>query len=366
MSSTETAGDDRTRPRPAAWGLLAALGLAGWIVALAYEPPRAWQALLVNFNFFTPLAAGLVTFSAAVVLTNGRWMGELERLAVAGVAFAVPSLLALGGLWAGSSQWAPWLKERPLVWPAWVDNTPLFVRDFCALAIFWLVAALYVRRRLLGRPTRTAAVVVFVYIVVFTLLGVDLVMTLNVTWFSALWGGYFLITGVYVALVLLAIKAALSGSAPSNRLRDLGKLVVTFSLLAAYFMFCQLITIWYENLPHETSYLAPRMNSPPWKWVSYALLASIYLGPLVLLLPRRAKTTRWWLAAVCLLLGAGLWVERWWEVQPAFQAEMKFSLAQASALALMLGLAGLTMSLCHRRLPKEPFKELAPQHQKGS
>src|SRR5690349_20291959 len=85
--------------RGGAWLLLAAAGLAVWLFSLEGSPSQGWRALLVNFLFFTSLAAGLVTWSPIVFLSHGKWAGEVERLTTTGMSFAVPSIVALALLW---------------------------------------------------------------------------------------------------------------------------------------------------------------------------------------------------------------------------------------------------------------------------
>ena len=123
---------------------------------------------------------------------------------------------------------------------------------------------------------------------------------------AALFGGYFFISGLYIAVGGVDVLSALpSGARRRTALHDLGKLIVAFSLLTTYMMYSQLLPIWYENLPHEVRFVAAApAASGHWRWVSVALLAVVYLGPLVLLLTRWAKRTAWSLGAVA-AAGAG-------------------------------------------------------------
>ena len=55
---------------------------------------------------------------------------------------------------------------------------------------------------------------------------------------------------------------------------DVGKLVFAFSLMTTYFMYSQLLPIWYENLPHETRFLVPRMDLDGWEKIGTSLMGS--------------------------------------------------------------------------------------------
>lgn len=354
MWSNEIASRVRGRPLLVLWLALAVVGLVGWLVSFGIsDAARVWRALLVSFLFFTSLAAGLVMWSPALVLTRGNWAGGLERVPLSGLAFAVPSVVTLAALWAGGPSWAPWIGNPDVGWKAWLTWPAVFARDTGTLIVFWLVAAWYARRRRVSRPSVAAAWLVFAYIVVFSLLGFDLVLSLALKWTSTLFGWYFLITAMYIAACAWALAAVWTGAEP-QRLHEIGKLIYTFCAITTYFMFCQFLTIWYENLPDEASYLVPRMNFAPWRWVSIALVVVVYLGPLVLLLPVWAKRTRWWLGSVAALLLAGLWVQTWWLVEPTFYPhELPLGLAEISAILLLGGILGGTIYWYAPTLPEE-------------
>jgi hypothetical protein len=349
------------------WGVFvvsvvaAAAGLAGWLAAFTIsDAARVWRALLVNFLFFTSLSAGLVMWSPTLVLTRGNWAGRLERMPLAGLAFALPSVAVLAALWAGGPAWAPWVGNVDVPWKTWLTWPAVFARDTGMLVVFWIVAAVYVRRRREGRPTKLAAWLVFTYIVVFSLLAFDLVLALALRWTSAVFGWYFIATGMYMAVCSWALAAAWQG-VDRDRLHDVARLVFLFSLIATYFMFCQLLTMWYGNLPSDTVYAVPRMNYGPWRWVSWALIVLVYLGPLVLLLPVRAKTTRWWLGGVAGLLLAGLWVQTWWLVEPTFYPhKLSFGLAEGAGIVLLGGALGAALALYAPALPEELPRESEP------
>jgi hypothetical protein len=177
-------------------------------------------------------------------------------------------------------------------------------------------------------------------------------------WFSALFGGYFFISGLYTSAAAWTLCVALrSRAADRERFSDLGKIIVTFSLLTTYMMFSQLLPIWYENLPAEARFVAPRLNSPPTDLLSLGLLASLYLGPLALLLFGAVKTSRVGLRLVMLYVLAGAWAERWWLVMPTL-GHRYLNWPELAAAALCLGGFALTVNRFSARLPDELPEEV--------
>ena len=333
-----------------AWIAVQAFGLAGWLLHATFrDADQAWRALLVNFVFFTPLAAAMVVWPAVVMLSRGEWLGPVKRDALAGIALAPASLLAFAALWAGRAHWAAWLSWRDLPNHAWLSGPFLFGRDAAALALWWLVAWRFAREARTGAPRTLAGWTAFLYAVVFSLIGFDMVMALEPRWASSLFGAYFFVSGLYAAAAALAFLAAQRPVADPDRLHDLGKLVVAFSIGTTYMMFSQLLPIWYENLPNEALFVLPRLSFRPWSVVSAALIALVYLGPLVLLLSARAKRTPWYLGTVALLVLAGLWIERWWLVAPTLGQGPHLNAADVSMAAAFVGALGWGVSRARRQ-----------------
>ncbi|MCU0918254.1 MAG: hypothetical protein MUC88_27370, partial [Planctomycetes bacterium] len=182
---------------------------------------------------------------------------------------------------------------------------------------------------------RLAAWLIFLYAIVFTVLGIDLAMGLDPQWYSHGFDAYFFISGLYVALAGWTLTTTIAHPRVTpEQLDDPAKLMIAFRLLTAYLMYSQLFPIWYENLPKETRFFVPRLNRVThWPAISLALG---YLGPLVLFLPRRGKRRRLYVGLVAGLVLAVLWPERWWLVLPSVGEPLGFGLAEITGLTALL------------------------------
>lgn len=344
----------RPTTRRIAWAVLAAAGIAAWLLSFGLgDSPRVWRALLVNFTFFVSLAGGLFCWSAIMTAARATWTGTIERIPLSAYGFAIPSLAILALLWFGASSWAPW-AQREYHQGVWLHPSFLLSRDLLALALFWWCARRYLQRRSAGQGYVPAGVVIVVYCVAFSLLGFDLVMALDPDWYSTLFGGYFFISGLFIGAAAWSLLAVCGGKARSSQLQDLGSLTMAFSILTTAMLFAQLLTIWYENMPGETRYLIPRMNFLPWRGVSIALLALVYLGPLVMLLTRWSKRTRWVLGLVTMLILSAMWIERLWLIAPTFRQELLLGLPELSLLAGFIGLCGVAFDVAGARIGDLP------------
>lgn len=337
---------------PLVWLAFLLAGLAGWTYAAwtgdVADQSRAWRALLINFIFFTPLAGGLVLWPAIVRLGRGEWAKGLEEPPLAALSFAPVSLVAFAALWLGRAHWATY---DPLLSNAgWLHPSFLFGRDAALLVGWWILAAWFVRRW--PNPSNAlCGCLALAYGCVFTILGFDLVMALDPKGYSSLLGWYYFVTGAYAAVAawtLMMLLRPAQATAVEQR-ADLAKLILAFSLLSMYMMFAQLIVMWYDNLPSEARFIVPRLRFAEYGWVSAALVPTIYLGPLVLLLPFRAKRSRGWLGFMCVMLLAMLWVERWWLVTPMVKGPLAFGLSEFSMTLAFLSAGVLGLIVYNRR-----------------
>jgi hypothetical protein len=283
----------------------------------------------------------------------------------------VPVCLSLILLWISNQIWAPWESQKlHEKFGIWFNTVFLFSRDFIALCVFWLIALRYHHRRIHGPARKYAAWLIIVYSFVITLIAFDLIMGLKTEWFSALFGAYIFITGLYAAAAVWTIlsvfskypkyqKGALERTSlfsSVSRLHDLGKLVFTFTILSGYVLFCQLLPIWYENLPSEIVFLIPRINFGPWSYVSVLLLAAIFIGPILYLLPLRVKRTPWLLCLACSVILICLWVERLWLLLPTYKLDL-LSWSDFGALFALAGTCALCMEIADRFIPLSFPKE---------
>ena len=338
---------------------LAAAGAAAFAYGAAFgDAARAWQALLVNFLFFTGLAQAGVVLSALVQLTCARWARPLKRAAEATAGFLPVSLLLLAVLLAGLPAWAPWAGAPGHAREGWLTVPWFAAREAAGFLLLLGVSAAYLYhsvrpdvgllQELDGRPptgfaarliarwhgtaterdlcqrgqSRLAPVVLIAYGWVFSLVAFDFVMALDLHWYSALAGGHFFTGSLLGGVALLALAAAcrerlgLAAHVGRRQLHDLGMLLFGFAILWAYLLWSQYLVIWYGDLPEEAAFVGRRLQGA---WAPAAWLAAglIFLLPFIVLLSRRVKASARALAAVGAAVLAGLWLERLVLVAPS-------------------------------------------------
>jgi hypothetical protein len=376
-------GEDRAKPA-AEWpswasplaATAAAAGVAGTLYALATGGDEAWWMLLVNFLFWGGIAQGTLVWSAIFRTAQATWTPALNRLGQATLLFLPVSLITYALLWSGRHHWLTWLHpEHAVPHKAWWLNEPFFLgRDLAILVALmvlsaWLVGT-YARgekqtdaeaiRRAQLRLNRIAIATVILYAFGYSILAFDLIMSLEPHWYSSLLGGYYFVSTLYLAMAALILMAlafrgplGLTPWLGPRRLRDMGNLMLGFALLTTGFFFAQYLTIWYGNLPEDTSVIIRRAYTAPWWPVGAAVLALGYLGPFLALCFPVVKESPRAIGTVAIIALAALWTERWLLVVPSLAPDRLAGLGLIY-WTIPVGMAGLLALVVMSALRRHP------------
>lgn len=329
-------------------GLMIVLGAAAFAFALVRgHPATAWEAYLVSLLFFLGVAQGGVVASAAFYLTQGKWGGSTPyRLGEAFAPFLWIGLVLFFGLYFGRVVIFPWVSHPIAQKAAWLNTPFLFARDGIGLGVMALVSFGFIRVsrgeearawtvalndiELPPHSIRTIApILCILFAFIYTLISVDLVMSLAPVWRSTLFGWYFFAGAFWSALCAIALAATLLRPRLGENnvfenpivMHDLGKMVFAFSVFWVYLLFAQYIVIWYGDLPVETFFLVQRVHHMPWSPLSVACVILNWAIPFTVLMSARAKKTPAILGPVALLGLIGMWLERYVLVVPSLSLD---------------------------------------------
>ncbi len=182
-------------------------------------------------------------------------------------------------------------------------------------------------RALRRRMKMMAGPGIILYVFVMTFAAIDWVMSLSPHWASTIYGFLFVIgqlissmSLMIAVLVLLSRTAPMEGVVQSRHLHDLGKLLLAFVMLWAYFGFSQLLIIWSGNLPEEISFYRTRLYGG-WGVVAVVVLIFHFFVPFFSLLPRDVKRSAKLLPKVAMWLIFMRLVDLFWLTRPEFTVE---------------------------------------------
>jgi hypothetical protein len=167
-----------------------------------------------------------------------------------------------------------------------------------------------------------AVIFVIVYAITFSLLTIDLVMSISPGWTSTLFPAYFFMGNLYAGIAVTVAACFFWKLFERNdkwlddaHAHDLGKLLLGFSMLWTYLFWSQYLVIWYGNLPEEIEFVALRTRGA-WERTSWIVLILCSAIPFFALLSRAMKRPMP-LFSIALVSVAGIWLERFLLVAPS-------------------------------------------------
>jgi len=149
-------------------------------------------------------------------------------------------------------------------------------------------------------------------------------MSMDVTWFSSVYGLLFLVGQGYSVLALSILTSiSLSKGEPFKTIlrateqHDLGKFTFAFVMLNIYLGFAQFLIIWSGNLPEEISWYLDRIRG---HWGIIITLDFIFhwLIPFSLLLSRDIKRNKKRMVRVCQWMIFAKAFDLFWLIEPNF------------------------------------------------
>jgi hypothetical protein len=196
-----------------------------------------------------------------------------------------------------------------------------------------------------------------------TFAAVDWMMSLEPHWASTIYGIIYMGGGVLTsfafvipALAALRDRPEVAAVATPDTFHDLGKLMLAFIMLWAYFALSQFLITWSANLPEEIPWYIARSKGG-WQYIAMVLVVFHFALPFVVLLSRNVKRRPEVLARVALALAVMRFVDLYWLVAPAFHpGKVAVHWLDFSTVALI---GGLWVAAFVRHLAARP---LVPQH----
>jgi len=377
-------GENTEKPQKSNTGwiciVLIIIGLAAFIYGImSLHPEKAWQAYLINFLLWSAIAQGAFLFSAVMHMTRARWSGPLSALSESFAAFFPLSFLLFLLLFLGRSHIFPWLHEDLHGKEVWLNIPFLFTRDCVGLLVLYAIGFAYLYNALQLRSdanqpqgafrqmiykgwirnnrspmqvkkkmTIWAGLYILAFTLVLSLIGYDLVMSMDPHWISTLFGGYTFVKAFYLGLGALIILAAItrmrkgkaSGLEPSH-FHDIGKLFFAFCLLWADFFYVQLTVIWYGNIAEETHYVIERTVMVPWNTLAWTVFIVCFVIPFVILLNKRVKSKPVFMVILCSVIIIGFWLEHLLLLAPALSQDLHTLPLSISDGLITVGFFGL-------------------------
>jgi hypothetical protein len=356
------------------------LGIVLAVISAAgafFSPNEFFRSYLFGYLFWIGLALGSMAIVMVQHLTGGAW-GVVTRRTFESATRTLPLLAVLFiPVAAGIPHLYHWAHPRLVQGDDILRHRSPYMNiyGFIARAVayfsIWLTFAYFLNKWSLQedehgsqqkRLARLSAPGLILYVFTVSFSSIDWAESLADHWFSTMWGflfvagqGLMAMCFAILVIALLSRRKPMSEALRPSHFHALGKLVLMFLMLWAYFQFSQLLIVWSGNLSTEIPWYMPRFATT-WHGFGAALIYVQFLVPFLLLLSRRLKRNPWTLCAVVVWLLIMRFVDLFWIVMPEFQTT-GFHLHWLN-FSVPLALGGLWLGAFLWQLQKRPLLPL--------
>jgi hypothetical protein len=361
--------------------IIGGVAAAACVVGAFLDPAQFFRSYLAGYLLWLGISLGCLAILMLQHLSGGIWGFVIRRLLEAATrVFPLLALLFVPLLF-GLHQLYPWADPAKVAQDSLLQHKAAYlnVTGFVARAVFyfalWCGAAHLLSRwsleqdqvprtSLRDRMQGFSAIGLLLYGLTATFSAIDWVMSLDPHWYSTIYGMLFMAGGAVAGMALVIAMASLLSKHPPlsdilapGHFHDLGKLLLAFVMVWAYFSFSQFLIIWSGNLPEEITWYRVRLAGG-WRWMGLALLLFHFVLPFLLLLSRDLKRHGRTLALVAAAVLAMRYVDLYWMVAPSFPeaaAGLRFHWLD---LAVLVAVGGLWMAEFLRQLKSRPLVAL--------
>jgi len=376
------------------------IGIVTFSYALFAVPAaNLWGAYYVNLLFFMGLSVGGVVLSVIFQIVRARWAAPIRRIVEANVSFFPWAFILFLCSYAGKEVLFPWARAPMPGREWWMQADFVYGRFAVLLAVLFFVLWRFVRLSLRAdigmarertggfhgwiydhiagnwqglekevaviqpRMSRVAPVLIACYAVIYSLFAFEMVMAMDTTWYSNMFGGFIFIGNIYLAWAVLSMTITYLGSRNRNYAKvlspgcfwDIGKLTFAFCMLWGYLFFSQFLPQWYGNLPEETQWLILRTRdwTLPWVKLAWFVFPMCFVFPFITLISRDVKRTPKYISLVALVIFFGIWLEKYLIVVPSLSpTTIPFGFTE---VGLFLGFLGAYVLSIQSFLSTFPF-----------
>ena len=170
---------------------------------------------------------------------------------------------------------------------------------------------------------------ILLYVIALTDFVIVFLKSIDVTWYSSIFGlrllvnqGYAVLALGILSLILLSRFEPMKSMFRVTEMHDLGKLAFAFVMLNIYFTFAEFLIIWSGNLPDELPWYLNRIQGGWWVFCSLNVICH-WIIPFCILLSRDFKRSRTRMFGLCIFMLCARLIDMFWLIEPDFKDAAK-------------------------------------------
>ena len=334
---------------------------------------------LIDTFFFFAMGLGALFFLALAYATETGWYASVKRI-IEAVAGYLPYGMGLMGLvlliitLMDGAHVYQWMDPEVVAHDDIIQGktaylNPIFfwIRTLIYFAVYFIFLRGFKKRSLeedkiggtdLHFMNYKKGALFLVFFAVFSSTSSwDWLMSIDVHWFSTLFGWYTfagMLCTTMVVLIMVTLylkKLGYLEKVNDSHIHDLGKWAFATSFLWSYLWFSQFMLIWYANIGEEVSYFQMRIDN--YKLLYFGMFIINFAFPMLILMSRDAKRHAGILTFIGLIILGGHWLDVYIMVTAG-------SLGPAAHIGLLeIGMAltalGIFILVILRNLTKAPL-----------
>ncbi|HTV07904.1 MAG TPA: hypothetical protein VMD97_02525 [Candidatus Aquilonibacter sp.] len=163
------------------------------------------------------------------------------------------------------------------------------------------------------------------YVIAMTDFVIVFIKSLDVTWYSSIYGlqllvaqGYAVLALGILTLILLSRYEPMKSMFRITEQHDLGKLAFAFVMLNIYLTFAEFLIIWSGNVPDEIPWYLHRIRGGWWVICTLDVVCH-WIIPFCILLSRDFKRSRKKMIWLCVFMIGARLIDMFWLIEPNFR-----------------------------------------------
>lgn len=390
------------------------IGVLGVVISLVFglkywgiNSKVVWGVAIVNFVFWIGNAHSGTLISSILYLLHQHWRQPIHRIAETITIISIIIAAFFPFIHTGRPWLTYWLLPFPNEMGIWFNTRSAIIWDVYAILtytvlsfLFWLLGIIpdwqyfkFNRNGIFQRflqKTLTkfwigasfnwneyrwtyhifAGILVFVVISVHTIVAYDFSTSLLPFWHSTSQPIFFVIGAIYSGIALIILLSivlkeisSFADSIPDSIFKVLSKMLITFSLLIAYFYLIEYFFVFYSQNEFERMFLQLRATGT-FKVIFFFILLFNFVLPQFLWF-NKIRNRKIFLFVVSLFVIVGMWLERYLIVIQSLSLDFTSgrvisyapTLVDFSLLIGSLGIMVLMFYLISRKIPMIPKSE---------
>ncbi len=341
------------------YGLIA-IGVITFIAGFILNPERTWANYLLNNFYFISLAIGASFFISLQYISQSGWSAAFKRIPEAMAAYIPFAAVFFVLLIFGVHHLYEWSHAEAIESDHLIAhkspylNVPFFLIRIIVFFAVWIYLTKLMRRISLKedleggmaafyKSEHLSRIFIFVVAITFSAFAIDVLMSLEVHWFSTIYAAKMFVSAflhgsaVIALIVIILNRFGYFKLLNRSHLHDFTRYIFMLSIVWGYFTFAQFMLIWYGNIPEETVFYA-RRSEGVYGILFYVSIVLNWFLPFLFLMPRKSSRSKMVMTPVILLLIAGQYVELYYEIWPIAVGNATFGLIEIGSYLGYLGL----------------------------